>query len=268
MNEKKKLQARDFITIGIFTAILWVVQMVIMYLGFLSPLIVAGYAVLIPIVTGIPMMLYYARIEKFGMLTITSVIVAILLFIFGMGLTGAPICIVAGLVADFIAKSGNYKSQKKTILSYAVFSLWVTASYLPLVITADSYKAIHSVFGQPAITLKHTLCEYHFHLINRMANAPNIRYILTACTFQKIFEINLVNHTLDIRHTDLVGMVNVFAAIDCINPRWSATKRIPIKSIKSARCFRLRKTSCMKTLYLLSFQRRNGSRYNLFLGRK
>ena len=63
MNEKKKLQARDFITIGIFTAILWVVQMVIMYLGFLSPLIVAGYAVLIPIVTGIPMMLYYARIE-------------------------------------------------------------------------------------------------------------------------------------------------------------------------------------------------------------
>ena len=141
MNEKKKLQARDFITIGIFTAILWVVQMVIMYLGFLSPLIVAGYAVLIPIVTGIPMMLYYARIEKFGMLTITSVIVAILLFIFGMGLTGAPICIVAGLVADFIAKSGNYKSKKKTILSYAVFSLWVTASYLPLVITVDSYKA-------------------------------------------------------------------------------------------------------------------------------
>ena len=90
--------------------------------GILSPsvfLIVAGYAVLIPIVTGIPMMLYYARIEKFGMLTITSIIVAILLFIFGMGLTGAPICIAAG----------------------AVFSLWVTASYLPLVITADSYKA-------------------------------------------------------------------------------------------------------------------------------
>lgn len=42
MNEKK-LKARDFITIGIFTAILWVVQMVIMYLGFLSPFIVAGY---------------------------------------------------------------------------------------------------------------------------------------------------------------------------------------------------------------------------------
>ena len=137
---QKKLQAKDFITIGIFTAILWVVQMVIMYMGFLSPFIVAGYAVLIPIVTGIPMMLYYARIEKFGMLTITSVIVALLLFIFGMGFTGAPICIAAGLIADLIAKSGNYKSRKKTVISYGVFSLWVVASYLPLVLTADSYK--------------------------------------------------------------------------------------------------------------------------------
>lgn len=140
MNKKNKLQARDFITIGIFTAILWVVQMVIMYLGYLSPFIVAGYAVLIPIVTGIPMMLYYARIEKFGMLTITSIIVAILLFIFGMGLTGAPICIAAGLLADLIAKSGNYKSWTRTVLSYGVFCLWVSASYLPLVLTADSYQ--------------------------------------------------------------------------------------------------------------------------------
>ena len=137
---QQKLQAKDFITIGIFTAILWVVQMVIMYMGFLSPFIVAGYAVLIPIVTGIPMMLYYARIEKFGMLTITSVIVAILLFIFGMGFTGAPICIAAGLIADLVAMSGHYKSGKKTIISYAAFSLWVVASYLPLVLTADSYK--------------------------------------------------------------------------------------------------------------------------------
>ena len=139
MNEKK-LKARDFITIGIFTAILWVVQMIIMYLGFLSPFVVAGYSVLIPIATGIPMMLYYARIEKFGMLTITSIIVAILLFIFGMGFLGAPICIVSGIIADLIAKSGKYKSWKKTVISCGVFNLWVSASYLPLVFTADSYQ--------------------------------------------------------------------------------------------------------------------------------
>lgn len=135
----KKLTARDFITVGIFTALLWVVQMVIMYMGYISPFVVAGYAVLIPIVTGIPMMLYYTKIEKFGMLTITGVIVAILLLIFGMGVVGAPITIGVSLLADLIARSGNYKSSKKTILSYGVFCLWVSASYLPLVLTADSY---------------------------------------------------------------------------------------------------------------------------------
>lgn len=138
MNEKK-LKARDFITIGIFTAILWVVQMVIMYLGFLSPFIVAGYAVLIPIVTGIPMMLYYARIEKFGMLTITSVIVAILLFIFGRAFL-AHLFVLAQECLLFVAKSGKYKSWKKNVISCGVFNLWVSASYLPLVLTADSYK--------------------------------------------------------------------------------------------------------------------------------
>lgn len=135
----KKLEARDFITVGIFTAIVWIVQMIIMFCGYISPFVVAGYSVLIPIFTGIPMMLYFCRIEKFGMLTITSIIFAILLFVFGMGLLGAPICIAAGLLADLIAKSGNYKSRTKTILANGVWNLWVSASYLPLVLTADEY---------------------------------------------------------------------------------------------------------------------------------
>lgn len=135
-----KLNSRDFITVGIFTAILWIVQMVVMYLGFLSPFVIAGYSVLIPLVTAIPMMLYYARIEKFGMITLTSVIIAILLYIFGMGLTGAPICIISGLIADLVAKKGDYKSQKLTVISYGIFCLWVSSSYLPLVLTANSYK--------------------------------------------------------------------------------------------------------------------------------
>ena len=40
---------------------------------------------------------------------------------------------------------------------------------------------------------------------------------MTAGALQEILEINLVNHTLDIRHTDLEGVVNVFAAINNVN---------------------------------------------------
>jgi len=109
-------------------------------LGFIHPYIVASYVVMIPIVGSIPMMLFYTKVEKFGMITIMSILIAIIMFITGMGYLGAPLIILAGLIADFIAKTGNYKSFKKTVLSYGVFCLWICANYFPVIITADSYR--------------------------------------------------------------------------------------------------------------------------------
>jgi energy-coupling factor transport system substrate-specific component len=139
MNEKK-LKAKDFITIGLFTALLFVVEFACGMLGFIHPYVVASYVVLIPIVASIPMMLFYTKVEKFGMLTIMSVLVAIIMFVTGMGWLGAPLIITAGVVADFVAKKGGYKSFKMTALSYGIFSLWICANYFPIIISADNYK--------------------------------------------------------------------------------------------------------------------------------
>ena len=138
--ETKKLGVKDFITIGIFTAILFVVEFACAMLGYIHPIMVAALAVLIPIVGGIPMMLFYTKVEKFGMITIMSVLVAIIMFITGMGYLGAPLILIAGVVADLIAASGGYKSFRKTVISYAVFCLWICANYFPVIITADSYR--------------------------------------------------------------------------------------------------------------------------------
>ena len=62
-------------------------------------------------------MLFYTKIEKFGMLTTMLVLIAIFMFITGMGYLGAPLIIAAGVLADLIAKSGKHKSFKKTALS-------------------------------------------------------------------------------------------------------------------------------------------------------
>ena len=135
-----KLQAKDFITIGIFTALLIVVEFLCGMLGYIHPYIVASYVVLIPIVGSIPMMLFYTKVEKFGMISIMSVLLAIIMFVLGMGYLGAPLIIAAGVVADLIARSGKYKSFKKTILSHGVFCLWICANYFPVIVTADSYR--------------------------------------------------------------------------------------------------------------------------------
>jgi len=137
---KKRLQAKDFITIGIFTALLFVVEFACGMLGFFHPYIVASFVIMIPIVGSIPMMLFYTKIEKFGMLTIMSVLLAIIMFVMGMGYLGAPLIILAGVIADLIAKSGKYKSFKKTVISYGVFCLWICANYFPVIVTADSYR--------------------------------------------------------------------------------------------------------------------------------
>ena len=137
---KKNLGVKDFITVGIFTAIMFVVEFACAMLGYIHPVMVAGLSVLIPLVGCIPMMLFYTKIEKFGMITIMSVLIAIIMFVTGMGYLGAPLIILSGVIADLIAKSGGYKSFKKTVLSNGIFSLWICANYFPVVITADSYR--------------------------------------------------------------------------------------------------------------------------------
>ena len=139
MNDNK-LKVKDFITIGIFTALIFVVEFACGMLGFIHPYIVASYVVLIPLVGSIPMMLFYTKVEKFGMITIMSVLIAIIMFVTGMGWLGAPLIIISGLTADLIAKKGGYKSFKMTALSHGVFCLWICANYFPVIVTAKDYR--------------------------------------------------------------------------------------------------------------------------------
>ncbi len=138
--ETKKLTAKDFITIGIFTAIWCVVEFACGMLGYIHPYIVAAYVVLSPLVGAIPMMLFYSKIEKFGMISIMSVLIAIIMFVTGMGFLGAPLIILAGVVADLIAKAGGYKNFKMIVISYGIFCTWICANYFPVIVTAESYR--------------------------------------------------------------------------------------------------------------------------------
>ena len=170
--DNNKLQAKDFITIGIFTALLFVVEFACGMLGFIHPYIVASYVVMIPIVGSVPMMLFYTKIEKFGMLSIMSVLLAIIMFVTGMGYLGAPLIIASGVIADFIAKSGGYRSFKKTVISHGIFCLWICANYFPVVVSAESYRKNLVESGYSA--------EYCDNLF-RAINSKTIAVLLVLC---------------------------------------------------------------------------------------
>ena len=141
-------------------------------LGYIHPYIVAGYVILLPLIGAIPMMLFYTKVEKFGMISIRSVLIAIIMFVTGMGFLGAPITILSGIAADLIARSGAYKSFRKTVISYGVFCLWICANFFPILVTADSYRKdlVNGGFSQ----------EYADNLF-RAINTKTIAVLLLVC---------------------------------------------------------------------------------------
>ena len=135
-----KLNGRDFINIGIYTAIYFVLVMVLAMTG-LIPIFLVLLSSMIGIIGGIPFMLFLTKVKKPGMILIMSTIMGILMFVTGMTWMPIPFSIVTGLIAEFIYFSGKYKSMRSAILTAGIFPLWACGNYLPLFLQREQYFA-------------------------------------------------------------------------------------------------------------------------------
>ena len=140
MDKEKKLNAKDLINVGIFTAIYFVAFFVTGMTGYI-PVMMVLLPFLLGIVGGIPFMLYLTRVTKFGMVTITGIIVALLMFATGHGWPVIAIGLPVAVIADLIFKSGGYKKWSRILFGYSVFSLWSFGALLPMWIMRDAYFA-------------------------------------------------------------------------------------------------------------------------------
>lgn len=144
-----KLQAKDLINIGLFTVLYFVLGCcVAIPIGFV-PIFLPILGALWTLITGIPFMLFLTRVKKFGMVTIMAVLSGLLMGLTGMGFYGIPCGLVFGLLGDLILSSGAYRSAKKGILGYAVFSLWMIGTYIPMYFMVEqSYADFADSFGE------------------------------------------------------------------------------------------------------------------------
>ena len=135
---KDKLQAKDLIRIGVFTAIYFVIFFACGMLGYIPALFLA-LPVIAPIVTGIPFMLFLTKVKKFGMVTIMAVLLGIVMF--ATGHTWVPVItgLIFGVLADLIFKAGSYRKVKNTVLGYGVFCIWIMGPMLPIWLMRESY---------------------------------------------------------------------------------------------------------------------------------
>lgn len=137
---ENKLNARNLITVGIFTALYFVLFFATGMVGYI-PVMMLFLPLLCPFVTGIPFMLFLTKVKAFGMVTIMGTLLGILMFLLGHPWPILVLGILCGAVSDLILRSGRYKGWKTSVIGYAVFSEWVMGAVLPLFLMRDAYFA-------------------------------------------------------------------------------------------------------------------------------
>ena len=150
MQKANKLNGKDLINVGVFSAIYFVIIMAIAMLGYI-PIMMPLLCVIGPALCGIPFMLFLTKVKKFGMILIMSIIMGIMMWLTGMGWYALVVGFFSGLAAELIYKSGKYASSAKAILTHGVFSIWMWANFLPLFFDKVGYFSTRQSFGQEYI---------------------------------------------------------------------------------------------------------------------
>ena len=143
----KKLQAKDLINVGVFSAIYFVIFFAGMMLGYI-PIFIPLLGFICPIICGIPFMLYLTKVKKFGMLTLTGTILGLLNLLIGAGILVFIFGVVFGILGDLVLKAGKYSSWKCTLLGNGVFSLWIMGFVSRMFLTrTEFFASLESSYG-------------------------------------------------------------------------------------------------------------------------
>lgn len=145
--DKVKLNVKDLINIGLFTAIYVVLFFAAGMTGYI-PVMMVLLPCLIGLVGGIPLMLLLTKVPKFGVLTVTGILVSLLMFVTGHPWPILVIGIPVTFLADLIARMGAYRKWPSLLAAYVLFSMWSFGAMYPLFFMKDSYlKSMESGYG-------------------------------------------------------------------------------------------------------------------------
>jgi len=136
--KSNKIKGKDLITVGIYTA-LYIAVIFLVGMFNAIPILYPVIMFLCPLIAGIPMMLYYTKIDKFGMLTISGIIYAAFFYISGYTWICVVIIIPSLFLADVILKIGGYKRFIAIMISYMVMSLSIISGPANLWFAGEGY---------------------------------------------------------------------------------------------------------------------------------
>lgn len=147
----KMLKGKDLITIGIFSAIYFVINFIFMLLSGFHPMIWILMPAFIALFSGIPFMLMCAKVQKPGAVLLMGAITALIYFVTGQF---TVIILVSFVIAcglgEIVRSVTRYNSFRRNAIAFVCFSLGMTGSPLPIWLMRESFLAQISEQGMPA----------------------------------------------------------------------------------------------------------------------
>lgn len=136
------LGGKDLISVGIFSAVYFVLNFLCMLLSGLHPLVWIFMPMNIAILTGVPFLLLCARVQKFGAVLLMGVITGLIYYVTGQFTVILLISFgCACLLAEAVRALGHYRGARANTAAFALFSLGMTGSPLPIWLMRSSFLA-------------------------------------------------------------------------------------------------------------------------------
>ena len=157
--EKRKLEIKDLVTIGVFAVIYFVVMFAVGMIG-VVPILFLVYPSILGIVSGAIVMLFMIKVQKPWGLFILGILSPFLMFAMGHTYVIAVHAIVVMLIAEMIRRFGEYKSFKYNMLSFTIFNTWICGSLMQMLWAKEKYMELSMMMGKEYVDAIERLITY------------------------------------------------------------------------------------------------------------
>ena len=136
---RKGLTVKDLVTIGIFTALLFVTMLVGGIFFAPNPVLTFYMPLGAALLGGPVFMLLTAKVPKRGAIAIAGILCGVIWFATGMHWAMDLGYMIGGIVGDLIAGSRNYKNKVLNMAAFICISLGATGSYISYFTARDTW---------------------------------------------------------------------------------------------------------------------------------
>ena len=149
--KSRGMSGKDVITVGIFSAIYFVINFAFMLLGGLHPLLWILMPGFIALFTGIPYLMMCAKVQKVGSVLLMGLITGLIYYVTGQFTVVILVSFVLACgLAEITRVITHYRSMAGNLVSFVLFSVGMVGSPFPIWLMREDFLRQITEQGMPA----------------------------------------------------------------------------------------------------------------------